>query len=75
MCMHGKFMLTQNVTVTGHYLSLCEVLVVSAFLSSVEGFLVLTFCHGGPLSTVGLACTLEWFSAVRADIADPGIVL
>ena len=59
MCMHGKFMLTQNVTVTGHYLSLCEVLVVSTFLSSVESFLVLTFCHGGPLSMVGFACTLE----------------
>ena len=59
MCLHGKFMLTQNVTVTGHYLSLCEVLVVSTFLSSVEGFLVLTFCCGGPLSTVGFACTLK----------------
>ena len=75
MCIHGKFMLTQNVTVTGHYLSLCEVLVVSAFLSSVEGFLVLTFCHGGPLCTVGFACTLEWLNAIRVAIADPGIVL
>ena len=46
MYIHVKFALTQNVTVTGHYLSLCEVLVVSAFLSSVEGFLVLTFCCG-----------------------------
>ena len=59
MCIHGKFMLTQNVTVTGHYLSLREVLLVSIFVSSVEGFLVLTFCHGGPLSTVGFACALE----------------
>ena len=73
--MHGKFMLTQNVTVAGHYLSLCEVLVVSAFLSSVEGFLVLTVCHGGPLSTVGLACAHEWLNAMRVAIADPGIVL
>ena len=68
-------MLTQNVRVTGHYLSLSEVLVVSAFLSSVEGFLVLTFCHGGPLSTVGLACALEWLNAMWVAIADPGIVL
>ena len=75
MCMHGKFMLTQNVTVTGHYLSLCEVLVVSTFLSSVEGFLVLTFHHGGPLSTIGLACKLEWLNAMQVAIADPGIVL
>ena len=75
MCMHGKLMLTQNVTVTGHYLSLCEVLVVSTFLSSVEGFLVLTFCHGGPLSTVGFTCTLEWLNAIWVGIADPGIVL
>ena len=59
MYVHIKFALAQNVTVTGHYLSLCEVLVVSAFVSSVEGFLVLTFCHGGPLSTVGFACALE----------------
>ena len=59
MYVHVKFVLTQNITVTGHYLSLCGVLVVSAFVSSVEGFLVLTFCHGGPLSTVGFACALE----------------
>ena len=68
-------MFTQNVTVTGHYLPLCEVLVVSAFLSCVEGFLVLTFCCGGPLSTVGFACALEWLNAIRVAIADPSIVL
>ena len=68
-------MLTQNVTVTGHYLSLCEVLVVSTFLSSVEGFLVLTFCRGGPLSTVGFTCALEWLNAIQVAIADPSIVL
>ena len=43
MCVHVKFMLTQNVTVIGHYLSLCEVLLVSAFVFSVEGLFVLTF--------------------------------
>ena len=75
MCTHGKFMLTQNGTVTGHYLSLCEVLVVFAFLSSVAGFLILMFCCGGPLSTIGLACALEWLNAMQVAIADPGIVL
>ena len=75
MCMHGKFMFTQNITVTGHYLSLCEVLLVSIFVSSAEGFLVSASCHGGPLSTVGLACTLEWLNAMQVAIADPGIVL
>ena len=75
MCMHGKFMLTQNVTVTGHYLSLCEVLLVSIFVSSAKGFLVLAFHHGGPLSTVGLTCALEWLNAMWVAIADPGIVL
>ena len=43
-------MFTQNVTVTDYYLSLCGVLVVSAFLSSGVDFLVLVFCHGGPPS-------------------------
>ena len=75
MWIHGKFMFTHNVTVTGHYLSLCEVLVVSAFLSSLEGFLILTFCRGGPLSMVGFACTLEWLNVIQVAIADPGIVL
>ena len=75
MCMHGKSMLTQNGTVTGHYLSLCEVLLVSIFVSSAEGFLVLAFHHGGPLSSVGLACTLECLNAMQVAIADPGIVL
>ena len=75
MCMYGKFMLTKNVTVTGHYLSLCEVLLVSIFVSSAEGFLVLAFHCGGPLSTVGLACTLKWLNAMQVAIADPGILL
>ena len=75
VCIHGKFMFTQNVTVIGHYLSLCGVLVVSAFLSSEDGFLILIFCRGGPLSTVGFTCALEWLNAVLVAIADPGIVL
>ena len=75
MCIHRKFMFTQNFTVTGHHLSLCGVLVVSAFLSSRVDFLVLVFCRGGPLSTVGFACDLEWLNAISVAIADPGIVL
>ena len=43
MCVHVKFMLTQNITVTGHYLSLCEVLLVSAFVFSAEGLFILAF--------------------------------
>ena len=57
-------MFTQNVTVTGHYLSLCEVLVVSAFLFSEVDFLRLFFCHVGPLSMVGFTCALEWLNAI-----------
>ena len=68
-------MSTQNVIVTGHYLSLCGVLVVSTFLSSVDDFLILVSCHGGPLSMVGFACALEWLNAIRVAIADPGIAL
>ena len=52
-------MLTQNVTVTVHYLSLCSVSLDLAFILSVEGLFTLTFQHGGPHSTVGLACALE----------------
>ena len=59
MCVHVKFMLTQNITVTGHYLSLCEVLLVSIFASCAEGFLIFNFCRNGPLSMVGFACALE----------------
>ena len=57
-------MFTQDVTVTGHYLSLCEVLVVSVFLLSEVNFLGLVFCHGGPLSMIGFACALEWLYAI-----------
>ena len=75
MCIHGKFIFTQSVIVTGHYLSLCGVLVVSAFLSSKVDFLVLVFCCGGPLSMVGSTCALEWLNAIQVAIVDPGIVL
>ena len=68
-------MFTQNVTVTGHYLSLYGVLVVSVFLFSKVDFLVLVFCHGGPLSMVGFACALEWLNAIQVAIVDPGIIL
>ena len=59
MCIHIKFTLTQNVTVTGHYLSLCLVSLDLAFGLSVEGLFTLAFRCGGPHSTVGFTCTLE----------------
>ena len=60
MCIHVKFMSTQNVTVNIHYLPL-----FSASLGlSLVFFFTLTFHHGGPRSTVGLACALEWLSAM-----------
>ena len=68
-------MFTQNVTVTGHCLSLCEMIVVSTFLSCVKGFLILVFSCGGPLSRVGFTCALEWLNAIQVAMADPGIVL
>ena len=52
-------MLTQNVTVTVHYLSLCSVSLDLAFVLSIEGLFTLTFRCGGPHSTVGFACALE----------------
>ena len=45
------------------------------FLSSEVDFLVLVFCHGGPLSTVGFACALEWLNAIQVAVVDPGIVI
>ena len=68
-------MLTQNVTMTGHYLSLCSVTLTLAFVLSVEGLFTLTFRCGGPHSTVGFTCALEWLSAMQVAIADPGMVL
>ena len=68
-------MLTQNVTVTVHYLPLCSVSLDLAFVLSVEGFFTLTFQCGGPHSTVRFACTLEWLSAMQVAVTDPGMEL
>ena len=35
----------------------------------------MTFHHDGPHSMVGLACALEWLSAMRVAVTDPGMVL
>ena len=43
MCIQVKFILTQGVTVTGHYLPLCLVSLALAFVLSVEGLFTLTF--------------------------------
>ena len=75
MCVHVKFMSTQNVTVSVHYLPLCLASLGLSLVLSVEEFFTLTFCHGGPHSTVGLACTLEWVSAMQVAVTDPGMVL
>ena len=62
-------------SVTVHYLPLCSVSLDLAFVLSVEGFFTLTLWHGGPRSTVGLACALEWLSAMQVAVNDPGMVL
>ena len=67
-------MSAQNVTVNVHYLSLCSASLCLSLVLSVEGFFTLTLCCGGPLSTVGLACALEWLSATWVAVTDPGIV-
>ena len=64
MCIHGKFMSTQSVTVNFHYLPLFSASILLSLALSVEDFFTLTFCHGGPHSTVGLACAFEWLSAM-----------
>ena len=66
-------MSTQNVTVTVHYLPLCSASLGLSLVLSVEDFL--TFQCGGPHSTVGLACALEWLSAMQVAVTDPGMVL
>ena len=43
MHVHVKFKLTQNVTVTGHYLSLLWASLSLAFVFCVEGLFTLTF--------------------------------
>ena len=75
MRIHVKFMSTQNVTANVHYLPLCSASLCLSLVLSVEGFFTLTLCHGGPHSTVGLACALEWLSAMWVAVTDPGIVL
>ena len=75
MCIHVKFISTQNVTVNVHYLPFCSASLWLSLVLSVEGFFTLTLCHGGPHSTVGLACTHEWVSATWVTVTDPGMVL
>ena len=75
MCIHIKFMSRQNVTVNVHYLPLCSASLQLSLVLSVEGFFTLTLCCGCPRSTVGLACTLEWLSAMRVAVTDHGVVL
>ena len=75
MCIHVEFMLTQNVTVNVHYLPLFSTSLPLSLALSVEDFFTLTFHHGGPRSTVGLACALEWLSAMQVAVTDPGMVL
>ena len=75
MCIHGKFMSTQSITVNFHYFPLFSASVLLSLILSVEDFFALTFCLGGPCSMVGLACALQWLSAIQVVIADPGMVL
>ena len=67
-------MSTQNVTVGVHYLPLCSASLCLSLVLSVEGFFTLTLRRGGPHSTIGLACALEWLSAMWVAVTDPGIV-
>ena len=66
-------MSTQNDTV--HYLPLCLSSLGLPLVLSVKDFFALTFHHGGPHSTVGLACALEWLSAMQVAVTDPDMVL
>ena len=75
MCIHEKFMSTQNVTVNVHYLPLFSASLLLSLALSLDDFFTLTFHHGGPHSMVGLACALEWLSAMWAAVTDPGMVL
>ena len=68
-------MSTQNVTVNVHYLPLFSASLLLSLALSVDDFFTLTFHHGGPCSTVGLACALEWLSAIQVAVTDPSIVL
>ena len=64
MCVHGKFMSTQIVTVNFHYLPLFSASMFLSLALSVDDFFHLTFHCSGPHSTVGLACALKWLSAI-----------
>ena len=75
MCIHEKFMSTQNDTINVHCLPLFSASLCLSLALSVEDFFTLTFQHGSPHSTIGLACALEWLSAMQAAVADPGMVL
>ena len=68
-------MSTQIVTVNFHYLALLSASVFLSLALSVDDFFTFTFRHNGPCSTVGLACALEWVSAIQVAVADPGMVL
>ena len=75
MCIHGKFMSTQSVTVHFHYLPLFLVSLLLSLTLSVEDFFALTFRRGGPHSMVGLAYAFEWLNAMWVAVADPEIIL
>ena len=68
-------MSTQGVTVNFHYLPLFSVSLLLFLALSIKNFYTLTFYRGGPNSMVGLACALEWLSAMWVVVADPGMVL
>ena len=70
-----KSLSTQNVTVNVYCLPLFSTSVHLSLALSVEDFFTLTFQCGDPHSTVGLACALEWLSAMQVAVTDPGMVL
>ena len=67
-------MSTQNVMVNVHSLPLFSASLHLSLALSVEDFFTLTFWCGGPHSTVGLTCAIEWLSAMLVVLADPGMV-
>ena len=67
-------MSTQIVTVNFHYLPLFLASVFLSLALSVDDFFTLTFHHSGPCSMVRLASALEWLSAIRVAVVDPGMV-
>ena len=63
MCIHGKFMSTQIVTVNFPYLPLFLAPMFLSLAFSVDDFFTITFHHSGPHAMVRLACAHEWLSA------------